>query len=100
MSNIFAESGDILEDVVGKKASKVLFPIENKARRRRDTAAKKAAAELEVFRKSQEPLERVTTISEDAAAQKRRKKASKQGTGKQSTILTGVRTALKARLGE
>ena len=64
------------------------------------TGADREAASLSEFRKSQEPAERVTTIKEDAAAQKRRKAASLKGTGKQSTILSGVQTALKARLGE
>ena len=100
MTNIFAQSGDLLEDFVGKKASKVAFPIEMKAKKKQDDATKKAAADLETFRISQEPAERVTTIAEDAAAQKRRKASSISGSGKQSTILSGVQKTLKARLGE
>ena len=100
MSNIIAQSGDIQEQFLGKGYSRVSNPIENKFRRKRDKAAAKTARDLEAFRKTQEPAERVTTIAEDAAAQKRRKRSSIKGTGKQSTILTGVQTALKARLGE
>jgi len=100
MSNIFAESGDILEDITGKTAFKIVNPIEAKAKRKRDEATKKERARLAAFQKSQEPPESVKTIREDAAAAKRRKGRSLQGTGRQSTILTGVQTALKARLGQ
>jgi hypothetical protein len=47
-----------------------------------------------------EPAEEQKTITDDAsAAQKRKKKVGLRG-GKQSTVLSGIQTALKKRLGE
>ena len=100
MSNIFAEVFDLQSDILGKKAAGISDPIGKKITDKRDKQAKKDAAALDAFRISQEPAERVTTIAEDAAAQKRRKASSISGSGKQSTILSGVQKTLKARLGE
>ena len=48
----------------------------------------------------QEEVEEVSTVTQDAAdAQRRKKKDIKQG-GKQSTVLSGIQSALKKRLGE
>jgi hypothetical protein len=47
-----------------------------------------------------EEVEEIETVTEDAAvAQRRKKKGIKQG-GRQSTVLSGIQSALKKRLGE
>jgi hypothetical protein len=48
----------------------------------------------------QEPIEEVSTVTQDAAkAQQRKKRGIRQG-GSQSTVLSGINQALKKRLGE
>jgi hypothetical protein len=65
------------------------------------------AAIKSIFKKPEQPdlpeqeeVEEIATVTEDAAvAQKRKKKGIKQG-GRQSTVLSGIQSALKKRLGE
>ena len=48
----------------------------------------------------QEEVEEISTVTEDAAtAQQRKKKGIRQG-GQKSTVLSGIQSALKKRLGE
>jgi hypothetical protein len=47
-----------------------------------------------------EPIEEVTTITEDATRAKRRKKKGIRQGGRQSTVLSGITSALEKRLGE
>jgi hypothetical protein len=47
-----------------------------------------------------EPIEEVTTITDDAGKAKRRKKKGIRQGGRQSTILSGISASLKKRLGE
>ena len=100
MSNIAADFAELGESVAGKKAVKIFDPGGSHFLDKQREQEKKDAVSLEAFRKSQEPPEKVTTIAEDAAAQKKRRAAALSGSGKQSTILSGVQKALKARLGE
>jgi hypothetical protein len=47
-----------------------------------------------------EPIEEVSVATDDAAAAKRRKKKVGIRGGQQSTVLSGIQSALKKRLGE
>jgi hypothetical protein len=47
-----------------------------------------------------EPVESVTTITDDAGRAKRRKNRRLATGGSQSTVLSGIGSALKKRLGE
>ena len=49
---------------------------------------------------AQETIEPVTTIEEDAGDVRRRKRKRLSAGGRQSTILSGIQSALKKRLGE
>lgn len=46
-----------------------------------------------------EPIEEVAVVEEDAAAAQRRKKKKLATGGRQSTIISGITSALKKRLG-
>jgi len=47
-----------------------------------------------------EPIEEISTVTEDAATAQRRKKRGIRQSGRQSTVLSGIQSALKKRLGE
>lgn len=46
-----------------------------------------------------EPIEKVAVVEEDATAAQRRKKKSIVGKGRSGTIISGITSALKKRLG-